>query len=118
VFQTQIPLNPGSSGGPIVERHGRVVGIVTAGIVDSNNINFAIRSDVALKSLKTNIATSCLTVDAPPSVSVFFDGKLAGPGPRVLIDAQPGTHEVFGVIGGAMKKLKLRFPEQRRVTLE
>jgi serine protease Do len=118
VFQTQIPLNPGSSGGPIVDRHGRVVGIVTAGIVDSNNINFAIRSDVALKSFKTNVATNCLTIDAPANVSVFYDGSVAGTGPRVLVDAQPGPHEVFAVIGGAMKKRKLSFPELRHVTLE
>ena len=32
VFQTQIPLNPGGSGGPIFDREGRVVGILTAGV--------------------------------------------------------------------------------------
>lgn len=43
VFQTQIPLNPGASGGPIFDRRGMVLGIVMSGIEDSNSINFAIR---------------------------------------------------------------------------
>jgi S1-C subfamily serine protease len=53
VFQTQIPLNPGSSGGPVVDRLGRIAGIVTAGILLSNSINFAISVEAALNHLKT-----------------------------------------------------------------
>jgi S1-C subfamily serine protease len=119
VFQTQIPLNPGSSGGPIVDRLGRVVGVVTAGLVDSNSINFGIRMDVAIRSLrKLADISDVLTITAPKGVAVFVDGKMAGTGPRVVIPADPGTHEIFAVIGGKMKKIKIRYPERRLVELK
>ena len=118
VFQTQIPLNPGSSGGPIVDRHGRVVGIVTAGLRDSNSLNFAIRSEVAFRSLRLLEADACLTIEAPSGTPVFVDGKMVGTGPRVLVMAEPRSYEIFAVIGGVMKKLKVRYPEQHRVTLK
>lgn len=51
VFQTQIPLNPGASGGPIFDRLGRIVGVVVAGDVDANNVNFGLKIDVARRSL-------------------------------------------------------------------
>ena len=119
VFQTQIPLNPGNSGGPIVEKRGHVVGIVTAGIMDANSINFAIRSEVALKSLK-KLADKApvLVVNAPAGVAVFVDGKMAGTGPRVVVSAEAKTYEVFAVIGGAMKKVKVKYPEEHEVELK
>lgn len=43
VFQTQSPLNPGASGGPVFDTQSRVVRIMTAAMVESNNIDFAIR---------------------------------------------------------------------------
>jgi S1-C subfamily serine protease len=119
VFQTQIPLNPGSSGGPVVDRQGRVVGIVTAGIENSNNINFAIRSEMALRSLsRLSASCACLTVTAPAGVPVFVDGKMAGTGPRVVVPAEPRSYEVFAVIDGAMKKRRLRYPDERAIDLK
>jgi S1-C subfamily serine protease len=119
VFQTQIPLNPGSSGGPIVDRRGRVVGVVTAGMRDSNSLNFAIRSEVAVRTLRLLESTSnCFTVEAPAGVAVFVDGKMAGTGPRVVVPAEPRVYEVFAVIGGTMKRLKVRYPADRKVTLK
>ena len=75
VFQTQIPLNPGSSGGPVFDRFGRVVGVVTAGMTDSNSINFAIKIDVALASFPelAPACSACLTVMAPAGVPVFLE---------------------------------------------
>ncbi len=42
VVQIDGALNPGNSGGPVVDAHGRLVGIAVAIIRDSNNIGFAI----------------------------------------------------------------------------
>jgi S1-C subfamily serine protease len=118
IFQTQIPLNPGSSGGPIIDRRGRVVGIVTAGLARSNNINFGIRMDVAIRNLKKLADISAvLTITAPKGVAVFVDGKMAGTGPRVVVPAQPKTYEIFAVIGGKMKKVQIDYPAQRTVDL-
>src|SRR5215210_1568344 len=50
MIQTDAAANPGNSGGPAVNRHGRVVGILLAG--GGENINFAIRIERACKLLR------------------------------------------------------------------
>jgi S1-C subfamily serine protease len=42
-LQTDAAANPGNSGGPALDRHGRVVGVLVAG--GGENINFAVRID-------------------------------------------------------------------------
>lgn len=118
VFQTQIPLNPGSSGGPILDRSGQAVGIVTTGLTDSNAINFAIPIDAAMRGLpRLADLTSCLVITAPAGVAVFVDGKMAGKGPRVVVAAQPRTYEIFAVIDGQLRRQRVAFPGIRKVDL-
>ncbi|AKU92018.1 S1C family serine protease [Vulgatibacter incomptus] len=120
VFQTQIPLNPGNSGGPVVDRAGRVVGIVTAGIEKSNNVNFAIRVELALQKL-AGLAPfcNCLLIEIPAGTPVYVDGKLAGKGPRILVPASaPHRFRIQAVIGTAMRELEAAWPEERIIKLE
>ena len=118
VLQTQIPLNPGASGGPVFDRHGRVVGIVNAGIADAQAINFAIRSDVAVDKLEyLRSLTDCLTVEAPKGSSIQIDGKFVGKGPELAILLEPGEHVVSTVVGRRRIKRKVEVPRQRSVTL-
>ncbi len=52
VIQTTAPLNPGNSGGPLMNYQGQVIGIATAIVQESQGIGFAIPSDNILKDLK------------------------------------------------------------------
>ncbi|MEJ2271644.1 MAG: trypsin-like peptidase domain-containing protein [Candidatus Bathyarchaeota archaeon] len=52
VIQTTAPLNPGNSGGPLLNYQGQVVGIVTAIVQESQGIGFAIPSDTILENVE------------------------------------------------------------------
>lgn len=106
VFQTQIPLNPGNSGGPIFDRNGVVVGIVTAGVTGANSINFGIDTAVAFRTLAgLRTISGALTLRAPTGVPIFLDGKNVGVGPMVVVPSPKQTTEAFAVIDGAMTRL-------------
>ena len=42
VFQISAPISPGSSGGPILNMNGEVIGVATSGIPDGENLGFAV----------------------------------------------------------------------------
>jgi len=51
VIQTTAPLNPGNSGGPVMNYHGQVIGIATAIVADSQGLGFAIPSNTILREI-------------------------------------------------------------------
>jgi len=51
IIQTTAPLNPGNSGGPLMNYLGQVVGMATAIVEDSQGIGFAIPSDTILQDI-------------------------------------------------------------------
>lgn len=119
VLQTQIPLNPGASGGPVFDRRGRVVGIVASGLVDSDAINFAITPETALGGLSSLCRfTNCLRIDAPKGASVFVDGTRIGTGPRLHVVAESKRYRIEADVRGKRVRRTVDFPDVRSVKLD
>ncbi|NNG05329.1 MAG: trypsin-like serine protease [Inquilinus sp.] len=51
-LQTSAAVQPGNSGGPLLDRSGAVVGIVASVISDAENVGFAIRADSMIDVLR------------------------------------------------------------------
>lgn len=68
-FQISVPLQPGNSGGPLVNSAGEVVGIIVAKLRGGENVNYAIKSsrarllfdDVPGLQLASTVADTSLT---------------------------------------------------------
>ncbi|MCU0591681.1 MAG: trypsin-like peptidase domain-containing protein [Desulfobacterales bacterium] len=60
VFQMSAPISPGSSGSPVVNTRGRVVGIATFQFIQGQNLNFAVtaRQIRALRKLDAALSVS------------------------------------------------------------
>lgn len=51
-LQIDAALNEGNSGGPVIDEHGRVVGVATAVVKEAQNVGFAVPSDQAIAFLQ------------------------------------------------------------------
>lgn len=119
VFQTQIPVNPGNSGGPVLDRSGAVIGVVTSKLRDAESINFAIPVFEAVRALDgLSGQCRCLVIRAPAGAPVFVDGLRVGEGPEVRVPVEAGDHAEFAIIGGRKVDGEASWPDQPRVTLE
>ncbi len=52
LIQTSAPINSGNSGGPLITYDGRVIGVTTAIVSDSDGLGFAVSSDTILNALE------------------------------------------------------------------
>lgn len=57
VLQTDTPVNPGNSGGPLINARGEVVGIISMKLGESEGMGFALPIDGALEIISAIIAT-------------------------------------------------------------
>ena len=98
VIQTDAPLNPGNSGGPLVDGNGRVVGINTAMIGAAQGICFAIgidtAADVAARIMRdgrvrrSRLGIAAQTVPLDPRLARRL--KLVAPSAAMVTDLVPG----------------------------
>jgi S1-C subfamily serine protease len=67
--QTDVPIDPGNSGGPLLNMQGKVIGMNTAIVFSTNTfsgIGFAIPSNTITKIVPTLIEKGCtLILDLP-----------------------------------------------------
>jgi len=70
VFQTDAAANPGNSGGPMLNDKGEVVGILTFGVRDKENLNFVVPINYArgLAGLNDGISLTALAERHPEMV--------------------------------------------------
>jgi S1-C subfamily serine protease len=119
MVQTQIPLNPGNSGGPIFDRTGKVVAIVSRGATTGTALNLGVHVADAFRVFDQLLpACGCLAIDVPGSTAVFVDDTLVGKGPRVLVTPRPGVHAVSTVTDGRQLEKTIHFPAERHVVLK
>ena len=87
LIQMTTPLSPGSSGGPVLNRRGEVIGVSVLTIRDGQNLNFAIPSNY-LKTLLTKVEYTRLLSQAK-----------SAKGKRSLL-SDLGNQSVEGISGG------------------
>jgi len=89
LIQITAPLSPGSSGGPVLNRRGKVIGVSVLTIRDGQNLNFAIPSNY-LKNLLTKVGYT----------KPLSQTKLTKDQRSLLADLGSGSTE--GVTGGKL----------------
>jgi S1-C subfamily serine protease len=108
VLQTDAALNPGNSGGPLVNTAGQVIGVNTAVIRPAQGIAFAISSNTAMhvagrlirdgRIVRASIGVAAQTVPLPGTVARALDGQAGGV--RVMDVDRRGPADLAGLRPG------------------
>ena len=53
-YQIMVPIHPGNSGSPLLDRNGHVIGVVTSGLTEAQSIGYATKADVLQAFLETH----------------------------------------------------------------
>jgi serine protease Do len=102
-IQHDAALNPGNSGGPLVDRDGHIVGVNTFVIKDGNNIGFSLPVNYLnetieeFKGLNGNIAVRCDSCSNLVSESTIDNGYCPHCGAKVSLPSSVEEYEPVGV---------------------
>lgn len=103
IIQHTAPLNPGNSGGPLVDSRGRIVGINTAIIMMAQGIGFSIPSNTAKW-----IVSQLLTHGRVRRGYLGITARQRPPGRRLA-----GFHQLKGEFGVEVQSVEPRSPAGR-----
>jgi len=96
VFQMSAPISPGSSGSPVFDEEGNVIGIATASIGGGQNLNFSIPINYARSMISDGLKVS-LKQFAESAIQPQSTGGVATP-PRKI----RGIHVALAIVLAAM----------------
>lgn len=109
VIQTDAALNPGNSGGPLVDSRGRVIGINTAVIRGAQGICFSVAANTALDVVtqvlrygrvrRASLGLEGANTIIPRHIAVYA-GLAQLSGVRVMSVAKSGPAEHAGILAG------------------
>lgn len=86
--QTDAPMNPGNSGGPVGDSDGNVIGIATMGMRGTDGLNFAVASDEVRAFLDGGGVAPAPRQAAAPSVP-SAPSRPSAPAPAPVVSARP-----------------------------
>ena len=109
----QMALRPGSSGGPLVDRLGRAVAVVTAGTRDASGVTFAIRVEAAVAAFPQLAAWD--TLAGHSSAGATRPGPTAEEAALVAKAAEP--REVVGISRLSAGEARAAGPARPMVTV-
>lgn len=109
-LQISVPISPGNSGGPLLNDAGEVIGANTAGLQNSQNLNFAISAadigEVLAEAAKAKVQELAKIEPLPPMIAMpAFPARPTRPFPGI-------PSAVPAIPGG--ESLTIQLPAERR----
>lgn len=102
-FQHDASLNPGNSGGPLINEKGELIGVNTFVVRDGNNIGFSLPSEYLVKTIDEFLAGNYLQgVRCHNCVNIVFENEMEGKycihcGSRLTMISSLDVYEAIGV---------------------
>ena len=107
LLQITAPISPGSSGGPVINVQGQVIGVAAATFLDGQNLNFAIPISYVTSLLQNRAPVKALSVKKPARGNSILDNT----GSKNL-DGVIGEHFAWTYQSGAFGDYSFSFRNQ------